>query len=223
MTQTKKSTLVLIKGNKCYTCDGEGGYIHPDGLSANSCEDCKGVGYYESRAIIVCDDGSKKGELTLFPNTINGVPNFNNVTIKMVRKAQWDYASNGSVNFKVLVDTPQIPQNVLDAIVSGQLKDGYSVEVKMKREPQPELVKQVIELENGKAIVGWTIFVGQRAMSSITTGDYSVPIGYPKEEQNIGQLAVDFLQNKGVVFPSSSIPSMMVLKWMEEFAQGLKK
>jgi DnaJ-class molecular chaperone len=29
---------------KCYTCNGEGGYVHPDGLSSHPCDTCKGTG-----------------------------------------------------------------------------------------------------------------------------------------------------------------------------------
>lgn len=30
--------------DKCSDCDGDGGYVHPDGLSAHECEYCKGTG-----------------------------------------------------------------------------------------------------------------------------------------------------------------------------------
>ena len=30
--------------NKCSNCDGEGGYVHPDGLSAEECTKCNGTG-----------------------------------------------------------------------------------------------------------------------------------------------------------------------------------
>jgi DnaJ-class molecular chaperone len=34
--------------NKCSNCDGEGGSVYPDGLSAEQCTKCKGTGYIKT-------------------------------------------------------------------------------------------------------------------------------------------------------------------------------
>lgn len=37
-----------------------------------------------------------KGDLTLFPDTINGIPDFSNLTSANIEKARWDYVLSTS-------------------------------------------------------------------------------------------------------------------------------
>lgn len=60
--------------------------------------------------ILVTDEGSKAGMLTLFPNTLNGVPDFKECTSNHIRLARWNYAANGSGNFRVVERNIIIPK-----------------------------------------------------------------------------------------------------------------
>lgn len=37
----------------CNTCNGEGGYVHPDGLSSHECPDCNGMGVINNQTTTI--------------------------------------------------------------------------------------------------------------------------------------------------------------------------
>jgi hypothetical protein len=117
MTQTKKGTLVLIEDRR-HPKLGEISRLGLHIFFANEKVVERGQrDYTVLTPIIVCDDEIKYKDKFYS----NFKPNiFENYCGILDEKDK-----------KVLVDTPQIPQNVLDAIVSGELKDGDEVEVQL--------------------------------------------------------------------------------------------
>jgi hypothetical protein len=80
--------------------------------------------------IIVCDDEIKE-DSEVYSYEAKSILTVGTV----VKNSVWFQETPGEYKLnkcrKVLVDTPQIPQNVIDAILSGELKDGSQVEVKL--------------------------------------------------------------------------------------------
>lgn len=67
---------------------------------------------------------SKMGDLTLFPNTLNGQIDWNSLNVNMLIPALHDYAVNGIYNLKVISLPNNFPKDLLDKIKNEEIRNG---------------------------------------------------------------------------------------------------
>jgi hypothetical protein len=120
--------------------------------------------------IIICDDEIKEGDIALYKGDVVRVDEFTHDDTAAIfnldgTENRWNEVEEPifiELAKKVLVNTPQIPQNVIDAIKSGKLKDGTQVEVELAvAQHQHHKEENNPLIKDNKCIITWNKEVKQ--------------------------------------------------------------
>ena len=156
--------------------------------------------FKDGRNILVSDEESKKGEWVIFTNTNNKIiTGFNKPKI-----AEYDYASNGLYNFKVISNVGTLPKLTYSDEVKQILRDKYGwVDAADYKLEDFEYERKKIYLETACSILDRGISLGFKAHQSITNKIFSLEDmvkiykeGYTDCLHNKGEYRTDYLINK---------------------------
>lgn len=180
MTNQKEGTLVLLHIEKATLKEGElyqksyGGHIFKYTQGCTHSGD-------SIQPIIVCDDEIKEQDVVVFKNSIVRVDEFTHddtVAIFNLDGSENKYNEPHEKVFlelakKVLINTSEIPDNIIQAIASGELKDGDKVLVEFDNKYNKAILPIGLMGKNSKCIViipkkDW----GQKAHEEAIKGHY---------------------------------------------------
>lgn len=148
----------------------------------------------------ISDRGSKKGEWTLFGNSLNGeLKDF--IGGKPI-KAKYDYGSNGIYNFKIEATTdkslglPIIPESFVEEFVKHQCK---SAEVYIKMNDALDIPDQYIPENSKGPIDGWN----KREVIIVPCKNSWNREEMKKEMYNAWVVSADIERDKIGIFPNA--------------------